>query len=287
MAEEKEKTPVELEREANAKERDGIVVTNNVKATEEIVEEKEVEKEVVEEKIEASEEKVDELEEELEDKTLTAAERTKLEKRIQKEREKGKALRDENEALKRQLAAKPVEGEKTYTEEEVRNHAKELANQIVAEDEFKASVSRVAKSCEKIDKDFSEKVVDMVEEVSGTKGAGLPKIMVGILDDLPNNGGHVLMHLADNVETYEELYQLNPVKMALKLKEMSDDLIAKEKKAKTKEISQVPEPKDKLKGKGNTPETRANEKDDMETFVAKRAREAEEYRKRKAGIGYH
>lgn len=272
----------EKEKEDNAKEREKIDVTNN-KKEEPVIETKEDEIEdkeeaaEKEEKVEASDDKVEELEEQLEDKTLTAKERERLEKRIQKEREKGKALRDENEDLKRQLAAKP-DSEKALTEEDVERLAEQRAEQKVAVREFNASVNRIAESCKKIDKEFSEKVTAMVEDVSGT-GSALPSVMVGILDDMPENGGPVLMHLANNVELYEELYQLNPVRMALKLKEISDSVIAKAKKEKTKEISKVPEAKETLKGKGTTPEQRASEKDDMDTFVRKRAREVEERQK--------
>lgn len=274
----------EAEKEANQKQRDAIDVVNNKPAEVEAkAEEKEVvEEEKAEEKVEASDEKVEELEEELEDKTLTAAERTRLEKRIQKEREKGKALRDENEALKRQLAEKP-EGEKTYTQDELEAEADKRAEQKQAVKEFQASVKRIADSCQKIDKEFSAKVTAMVEDVTGT-GSALPSIMVGILDDMPENGGPVLMHLANNIDEYEEIHQLSPARMALKLKEISDNIAAKERKKTTKEISKVPEVKEGVKGKGTTPEQKASEKDDMQTWIAKRNKEAEDHRKMKLGL---
>ncbi len=278
----------EEEKAAAAKARDSIQSTT-VKKEEPVVTEakedevvEEVKEEVIEEKVEASDEKVEELEEELEDKTLTAAERTRLEKRIQKEREKNKDLRDRLAAAEKQLADKP-EGERTYTEEEVEQRAEQRAIQKTIEKEFQSSVKRIADSCQKIDKNFSEKVTAMVEDVTGT-GSALPSMMVGILDDMPDHGGPVLMHLANNIEEYEEIYTLSPARMALKLKEISDNIIQKERKTKTKEISKVPEPKDGVRGKGTTPEQKATEKDDMATFIAKRNREAENHRRQKAGL---
>lgn len=278
----------EEQKEANKKEREAIEVTSS-KATEQPEEKVEAKEEVVEEveekeeAVEVSDDKVEELEDKLEDKTLTAADRAKMEKRLQKEREKNRDLRTRLDAVEKQLAAKPIEGEKTYTQEELEAEADKRADQKAAVREFNASVNRIAESCKKLDKEFSEKVTSMVEEVGGT-GSALPSIMVGILDDLPKNGGPVLMHLAENVELYEEIHQLNPIKMALKLKDISDDIIAKEKKAKQKEISKVPEPKDKVAGKGTTPEQRASEKDSMQDFVRKRNAEVEARRKEKAGL---
>lgn len=280
----------EAEKEAAAKQREAIDVINNKPEIKEVEEKEaevkeEVEKEEVVEAKEEEIEKVEKTEEELEEEIKNAKsdkEKEKFEKRLGKEVAKRKTLEIELAAAKAALAEKG-EGEVTYTEEEVERRAEQKAEQKAAVKEFNASVARIAENCKAIDKDFSNKVTAMVEEVSGT-GTFLPSLMVGILDDLPNNGGPVLMHLANNVDEYEEIYQLSPARMALKLKEISDNLVQKEKNAKKKEISKVPEPKDKLKGAGSTPEQRANEKDDMATFIKKRNKEAEEHRKNKLGL---
>jgi hypothetical protein len=266
--------------------RESIKVENsNDKADEKIEEEKveakegdeeviEEQEEEVDEKLEASDEKVEELEEQLEDKTLTAKQREKLETRIAKERKKNKDLRDENESLKRQLAAKP-DDEKVFTEEEIVKRAKEMAKEEINVREFEAAVNRIAAAAKKIDKDYKDKVTAMSEDYND---GVIPGQMIGILDDLPNNGGDVLMYLTKHEDEYEEIHVLSPAKMAIKLKEISDKL-----KKQTKQISKVPAPNNPLKGKGQTPEVLRDDMP-MEDWVRIRAEQADRHRKIKMGL---
>ncbi len=275
--------PTEEEKKAALQaERDSIQVTKNTPAEIEKVEAKEEDEkseiEEIKEEIAEGEEKVEELEEKLEDKTLTAKQREKLEARIEKQRKANKDLKDENEALKRQLAEKP-DDEKTYTQEDIERLADERAQQKVIQKEFEASVTRIAKGCEKLDKNFRPKIDAMLEDAGDT---GLPGMMIGILDDLPENGADVLMYLTKNGDEYEDIKGLNPARMALKLKEISDKI-----KKPVKKVSQLPDPKEPVGGKGTTPEQRASEKDDMDSFVAKRNKEHAEYLARKRGIAVH
>lgn len=262
---------VKAKAEAEAK----IAEEAGEKKEEEIVEEveKETEAEEKEAVIEDVEEVVDELEEKLEDKTLTAKEREKLEGRIEKERKKAKDLRDEVAQLKAQLAARP-DDEKVFTEEEIVKRAKEYAKEEIAAKEFEASVNRIAEEAKKLDKDFKTKIEAMAE---GYNGGIIPGMMIGILDDLPNHGGDVIMYLTKHEDEYEEIYALSPAKMALKLKAISDKV-----KPKPKIISKVPAPNEPLKGRGTTPDV-LNPKD-MGNFVRIRAEQAEAYRRRKMGL---
>ncbi len=274
---------------ANQKQRESIEVTKQPVAKETEQEEKEVEtkeegseeeietkEDKVEDKIEAKEDEIEDLEGEKE-QAKTDKEKQRVQKRIDKLTAQKDALKAENETLKAQLAARP-EDEKVFTEDEVNERAEKLAEIKAAQKEFKASVKRIAESCQKLDKDFSVKVNEMVEEVTG-QGTYLPSVMVGLLDDLPDNGGNVLLYLAENTDEYEKIHDLSEGKMALKLKAISDKLNAKPKK----EISKVPEPKDKLAGKGATPEV-LNDKMPMQDWVKIRARQAEEHRKMKLGL---
>lgn len=265
---------VKAKAEAEAK----IAEEAGEKKEEEIVEEEEIEEVEekvgeVKEEIEASEEKVEELEEELEDKTLTAKEREKLEKRIQKEREKNRDLRTELEEAKKQLAARPND-EKVFTEEEIVKRAKEYAKEEIAAKEFEASVNRIAEEARKIDPQFKTKIEAMAENYNG---GIIPGMMIGILDDLRDHGGDVIMYLTKHEDEYEEIYALSPAKMALKLKAISDKI-----KKPIKQVSKVPPPNETLKGRGTTPDV-LNPKD-MGNFVRIRAEQAEAHRRRKMGL---
>lgn len=276
--------PTEEEKKASAdKEREKIEVTTpkaeekeetkeeEIEAKEDKVEEKDDKVEDKEDEIEKVEEKVEELKEKLEEKGLTDKEREKLEARIEKERKKAKEARDEVTRLKAQLEAKSGD-DNVLPVEEINKRADEKAHLLVREKEFNDTVARVANGCEKIDKDFSAKLNAMAEDI----GSAIPGQMIEILDDLPGNGANVLMHLANNTDEYEEIYQLPPAKMALKLTKIADKLNAKT----TKQISKVPEPKDPIGGKGSSPEIL---KDDMpmKDWVKLRAKQVEERRKEK------
>lgn len=261
------------EAEAKIAEEDGKKEEKEEK--EEVNEQEETNEEVeeVKEEIEASEEKVEELEEELEDKTLTAKEREKLEARIEKERKKNRDLRKELEEANKQLAARP-DDEKVFTEEEIVKRAKQLAKESRDIEEFEASVNRIADEAKKLDKDYQTKVIAMSEDYNG---GIIPGAMIGILDDLPNHGGDVLVYLTKHEDEYEEIHALSPAKMALKLKAISDKL-----KKPAKPISKVPPPNEGLKGRGVTPDVL--DPKNMAEFARIRAAQSEAYRKRKMGL---
>jgi DNA repair exonuclease SbcCD ATPase subunit len=250
-----------------------IAEEDGVKKEEEVKEEEVKEPEDVEEKIEASEEKVEELEEELEDKTLTAKERERLKNRIEKERKKNRDLRKELEEANKQLAARP-DDEKVFTEEEVVKRAKEFAKEEITKNEFEASVNRIAEEAKKIDKDFKTKIEAMAEDYNNGM---IPGTMIGILDDLPNHGGDVLMYLTKHEDEYEEIHVLSPAKMALRLNDISNKL-----KKPPKPISKVPAPNEGLKGRGVTPDVL--DPKNMAEFARIRAAQSEAYRKRKMGL---
>lgn len=267
------KTAAEKEAEAKQKERDSIKVEKVSSEDNEEIEDKEGDDKVAakEEEIEEKEEKVEELEKELEDKTLTPKEREKLEGRIEKERKKAKDLRDENTRLKAALEAKTGD-DNVLPIEEIDKRANEKAVQLVAEKEFERAVSRVAEACKKVDKKFSEKLNEMAEDV----GSPIPGQMINILDELPDNGGNVLMYLAENQDEFEEIYQLPPAKMAVKLTRIADKLAAIVKPP-TKQVSKVPPVKEQVGGSGDSPDV-LNPKN-MDEFARIRARQVEERRK--------
>lgn len=275
----------EEEKKKAQEQRDAIQVTTDAKEEPEKAEAAEVETkeeetseitevEETKEEIEASEDKVEELEEELEDKALTAKEREKLEARIEKERKKNRDLRKDLEEANKQLAARP-DDQKVFTEEEIVKRAKEMAKEEVTAREFEAAVNRIAKEAQKLDKDYQAKVKAMSEDYN--QGI-IPGLMIGILDDLPNNGGDVLMYLANHEDEYEEIHVLSPAKMALRLKDISDKL-----KPKAKKVSQVPAPNEGVKGKGSSPDVLRDDAP-MEDWVRIRAKQVEERRKAKMGL---
>lgn len=231
------------------------------------------EEETNEEKLEASEEKIEELEEELEDKTLSAKDREKLEKRIVKERNKVKDLREENARLKAQLEAKPND-EKSYTEADVEAKAEELANRKAAEREFTKVVNQLAKDAEKADKKFKENLSEIADDNNPLPGA-----LISMLSDL-DNGGAVLAYLAANSDEYEEIVSQTPMKAIKSLSKISDTLIAKTKKS----VSKAPPVKQPVEGNGSSNDARASDKDDMATWIKKRNKEAEQHRRMKLGL---
>jgi len=243
-----------------------IKAANEAANNEEVVEEEVIE-EVIEQ-VEANEEEIEELEEE-KDEAKTEKDKARIQKRIDKLTAKNKTLADENASLKAQLAAKP-DDENALTQEDVER----LAAQKVTEREFEAAVNRIADSAAKFDKSFKTKINTLAEEM----GTPIPGQMIGILDDLPNNGADVLLYLAkdENQDEAEEIWKLSPAKMALKLSKISDKIKPK------KQISKVPAPNEALKGRGTTPDV-LNPKN-MDEFVRIRAQQAEAFRKRKMGL---
>lgn len=278
MATEEEKKKAQEQRDAIQVTTDAKEEAEKAEAAEVVTKEEETsetaEVEETEAAVEASEDKVEELEEELEDKTLTAKEREKLEARIEKERKKNRDLRKDLEEANRQLAARP-DDQKVFTEEEIVKRAKEIAKEERIAEDFDAAVNRIAKEAQKLDKDYQAKVKAMSEDYN--QGI-IPGLMIGILDDLPNNGGDVLMYLANHEDEYEEIHVLSPAKMALRLKDISDKL-----KPKAKKISQVPAPNEGVKGKGTSPDVLRDDAP-MEDWVRIRAKQVEERRKAKMGL---
>lgn len=173
----------------------------------------------------------------------------RMQKRINRVTAEHELTKAENEELKKQLAAKKVEG---LTEEEVNARAKKLADDMVREREtvnaqkqFEKDCDKLAEEALKIDKKFNAKINEMAQEV-----AAIPSIMIGILADLDNeNGGAVLNYLSDNVDEYEDIHTLSEGRMTAKLIRLSDKIkadtekaIAEAKAKAKKEKSNVPAP---------------------------------------------
>ena len=297
MTDEK-KTPAEL-RQA---ERDSIVVQTNKKdddgnpivdkkadddkptddGTELAGDSKEDKQEIVaeakEEKIEASEKTEEDLEaEKLEAKT--AAEKARIQKRIDKEVAKRKVLEDEVTELKKLLAAKEGDGEK-LTKEDVEKEAKRIAIELNNERQFTEDCNRLADAAKKLDKEFDSKMKSLAEDV-----APIPGYMIGILADL-DNGGAVLRHFTDNADIYEDIIALPPMKMGVAVTKLASKLEA-EIKPKPKAVSKVPAPNEPVGGKGGSNSMVITEADtkDMQTFVKKRQMQLEERKRlRMAGM---
>jgi hypothetical protein len=272
-----EKTKEELKADAIKAERERIEVTTS-KATEaegkEVEEKTEIEKvdddgevepeETIEEKekeVEASEKTEEQLEAEKQE-AKTAAEKARIQKRIDKEVAKRKVLEAENAELKKQLAAKSAEDGAKFTKEDIEAEAKRIADEKINEREFTNACNRLADGAKKLDKDFDKKIQALSEDV-----APLPGYMIGILDDI-ENGAQVLKHFADNQDVYEDIYTLNPVKMATAITKLGSKL-ATETKPKPKSISKVPPPNEPVNGAAKTT-INLSDKDPMEDWIRKR-----------------
>ena len=286
-----DKTKEELKAEATKAERESIQVTVNRTNEETEVEEKEPEKvddgdnkpeenetEVEEnkEEIEASEKTEEQLETEKQE-AKTAAEKARIQKRIDKEVAKRKVLETENAELKKQLAAKASEDGAKFTKEDVEAEAKRIADEKINEREFTNACNRLADGAKKLDKEFDKKIQALSEDV-----APLPGYMIGILDDI-DNGAEVLKHFADNQDVYEDIYTLNPVKMATAIAKLGTKLAA-EAKPKPKPISKVPPPNDPVNGGVKTP-INLSDKEPIEDWIKKRnAQVAERQAQKRAGM---
>lgn len=208
--------------------------TNDDKSIEtpETKEEKEVE--AKEEEVEASEEKEEQLEEEKK-AAETQAEKDKIQRRIDREVAKRKALETQIAELQKQLEAKP---DAKLTEEEVEKRANDKAAKAVAEKEFVQACNRLADAGNKLDKKFNEKIQDMAEDIGP-----IPTAMIGILDDL-DNGADVLKHLAEDHELALKMYGYSPAKMGVELAKLSTKIATPTKKP----ISKVPNPPNPVGG---------------------------------------
>lgn len=293
------KTPEELAADKAAKEasdlkavRESIKVTSGratVDEEDKTDEEKEAEAKAAEdatkaaakvENVEAKIEESEKTEEELEAEKLeakTAADKAKIQRRIDREVGKRKELENKIKELEAKLAANP-DKENALTEEEVEKRAETKAQQKQMQREFDQASNRLFDAAVKIDKDFQKKVTAMAEDIGG-----IPGHMIGILDDL-DNGGDVLVYFTANPDEAQEMYELSPAKAAVKLAKLSATLEA-EKKPKPKEISKVPDPVSAIKGGDKNPDTLPKDPtQNMAEFVRVRNKQAEQHRRAKLGL---
>ena len=231
------------------------------------------------EEITASEKTEEELETEKQE-AKTTAEKSRIQRKIDKEVAKRKTLEEELAETKRQLAAAKEGKEGKFDEDEVDKRANAKAEQKVAEREFLNASNRLADAAEKLDKDFIKKIKVIAEET-----APIPGHMIGILDDL-DNGGAVLVSLADDVDEYERIITLSPAKAAVELTKLSVKLAAK---PAPKAVSKVPKPIEPIGGKtsGTNNDMVITDKDtqNMNEFIRKRNIQIAERQKMKAA-GY-
>ena len=94
----------------------------------------------------------------------------------------------------------------------------------------------LVKTVDKID----PKAMDRIREVASEIGP-VPPIMLYAINDLPNSG-EILNHLSNDPDRMEELYAMTPVKMAIELKTISDELKPKPAKLVETKRSRVPPP---------------------------------------------
>ena len=256
---------------------DDITKTEIVEDDTTTTEVKEVEKTT--EEIKTSEEKQEELETQ-QAEAKTVAEKARIQRKIDKEVAKRKTLEDENTELKRKLAEATEGKEGKYDDAEVEKRAETKAQQKQAEREFVDASNRLANAAEKLDKDFIKKIKQVAEDV-----APIPGHMIGILDDL-DDGAKVLAHLADDVDEYERIINLNPTKAAVELSKIATKINAK---PEPKKLSKVPPPIEPIGGKtsGTNNDLVITDKDvkNMNEFIRKRNLQIEERKKMRAG-GY-
>lgn len=207
----------------------------------------------------------------------------RIQRRIDKLTAESKNKDNEIEALKRQLAEKPVEG---LTEEEVERRAAKKAEELAAakeadrlQKEFEKTADNLIKAANKIDKDFEKKINDVAKETSVL----MPKYMVEILADLDHkNGAEILAMLADDEDLYEEVCTLSERRMTKRLDKMSEELKNKNKVPRQKERI-IPDPiepiNDGSNNRGNV--LPKNPTANMDEWVRIRNKQAEEYRKNK------
>jgi hypothetical protein len=258
----------------NRKDRDeedkNVVLQDDGDKTEDDEEEEEEEEDSEEEKARKEKEKEDRKQERLQRKfDKLAAEKTKAEKEV--------------EALRKQLAEKPIEG---LTEEEVERRAAAKAEQLAAakeaekaQKEFEKTADSLIKAANKVDKEFEKKIKD----VAADTGVLMPKYMVEILSDLDNkNGGEILARLADDEDLYEEICTLSERRMTKRLDKMSEELKNRNKIVKPKERV-LPDPiepiNDGSNNRGNV--LPKNPTQNMDEYVRIRNAQAEAYRKNK------
>jgi len=234
--------------------------------------------------IKENKEEIKEAKEALEAAT-TQKEKDRAQKRIDRLTAKNDSLTKENAELKRQLAAKPKEG---LTEEEIEVRSTKKAEEKDAQRQWANDVDKLFKAAVKVDKDFKKKIDTVVEELGGVEQYGIPPVMIGFLSDI-DNAGEVLVHLADDIDLYEEVRALPMTKMANRLNKISNQLEkeaeetakkAKEAKA-PKEPSKVPEPVQPIRGNNNSPGIYTKNMS-MDDYAAMRHQQKADRAKRKA-----
>jgi hypothetical protein len=286
------KTPVELAREAIAKNTQSRTADGD----------KEPEKEEVEKEVEKEEENEEEGEEEDEDgeKEEEEVEETDEEKAAREAREKAEAKAQRKDAriqrridtavaaqrkaetelaeLKATIDANP---DKKLTEAEVQTRAEAIAADKLAQanlerlqKEFNANCDRLQEAATKADKLFTPKVVEMTNDLGP-----IPSRIIGILADL-DNGPDVLRLMVDDIDEAEKLYDLKdrPEKLAIAIVRLADKL-AEANKPKPKKLSKVPAQGDPIKPKGNVQSNVITGKESTEDYIAKRTAQREQQRK--------
>lgn len=230
-------------------------------------------------------EKGDDEKDDKEKKELTEEQKTilKLEKTIERLQKRVGRTTGERDTIKKDLndakaalEEAKVEGKQPLTEEEVERRAEAKATEKQNQKEFDNAQAKLIKEATAIDKTFMVKVQEMAKDV-----APIPAFMIGALEDL-DNGGAVLNYLTDNVEDYEEIFQLTPAKMVMRLTKISDKLI-EEAKPKKKVISKVPPPNDPISGGTRSPQV-LSDKMPMDDWVRLRAEQSAAHKKRKLGL---
>lgn len=243
-------------------------------------EDEEDEKDDEEGEVDPPAEETDEQKVEREAKEKLEAKATRKQDRMQ--RRIDKAVAEKRIAEEALAAFKNANPDSKLTEAEIEEKAEAKAAKKLADKEladitarFEADCSKLQKEALKADKDFSDKIEDIADDIGP-----IPSFMIGVLSDL-DNGGEVLAHIANDDELAEEIWGLKPAKMTRKIVELSNKL-ADAKKPLKKQISKVPDPGTPVKANrvvSNTI-TEADAKN-MDTYVAKRQRQMMEARKAK------
>lgn len=207
----------------------------------------------------------------------------RLEKRTGRTSGERDQLKKDLNAARAQLEAKVEEGAEVLTEAEVDRRANIKANELTSNREFNKAVQTLVKAAGKVDKNIENKLTELAADV-----APIPGTMIAVLEDLDNeNGGAVLAYLANNVDEYEEIWDLPVAKLSNRLNKISNKL-AEEVKEKPKAISKVPAPLKGIKGGSESPSVLSDkpnkDQDSMAKFVKQRAIQVELRRKQKLGL---
>lgn len=221
-------------------------------------------------------------EKEVADKIAAKAKRKedRIQKRINDMAAQRDAANDKIKELEAKLAADP---EARLTEEEVETRAEAKAAEKLRaaeikklQDDFDNDCEILRKAATKIDAKFDDKIADIAEQFGP-----IPSFLIGVLSDT-SNGGEVLAAIAADDDLAEKIWDLKtkPAKMTKELLELSNKLIAANKKPK-KEISKV-EVITPLNS-NNVKETVITDKDtkpeNMQDYVMKRRAQMEQAKK--------